>query len=263
MYKLDLRNQAVLQSGHKIGKMFCLAPSFIPKSTPYLSNSPSYHSGRAQCRNGTTVNWPGQSSRYIAHASMLWCNNFILLYWHGLMKMTQGYIAGNPMTDKQFDTDGKYKFFMAWGLFQMNFTSLPKRTAKDDRYDPTANAQCAASIKSINYCTKDINEFHILEPSCKTLWGPITEKDEMSRLMLESGGDDQPFPFKCRSDSYAVIDIWANDETVRKRLGIRQGTIGEWKRCKFFIPYKKRYHKYSRAPSEASQKRIPSIDIQW
>jgi hypothetical protein len=32
------------------------------------------------------------------------------------MKMLQGYIAGNPMTDKKFDTDGKIKFFHGMGL---------------------------------------------------------------------------------------------------------------------------------------------------
>lgn len=32
------------------------------------------------------------------------------------MKMLQGYIAGNPMTDKIFDTDGKIKFFHGMGL---------------------------------------------------------------------------------------------------------------------------------------------------
>jgi hypothetical protein len=105
-------------------------------------------------------------------------------------------------------------------------------------------------------CTKDINEFHILEPSCKTLWRSVTEKAEMHRLMLESGGVGVPLHFKCRviqqkqkenictvafipidvytlphvlpifvslqHDSYELLYIWTNDETVRKNLGIRQ-----------------------------------------
>jgi hypothetical protein len=47
-------------------------------------------------------------------------------------------------------------------------------------------------------CTKDINVFHILEPSCKTLWRNVTEKAEMHRLMLESDGVGVPLHFKCR-----------------------------------------------------------------
>ncbi|XP_021317674.1 serine carboxypeptidase-like 18 [Sorghum bicolor] len=133
----------------------------------------------------------------------------------------KGYIAGNPMTDKKFDTDGKIKFFHGMGLISDELYELAKVNCRGS-YDPPANHQCAKYIESINYCTKDINVFHILEPSCKTLWRNVTEKAEMHRLMLESDGVGVPLHFKCRHDSYQLLYIWTNDETVRKNLGIRQ-----------------------------------------
>jgi serine carboxypeptidase-like clade 1 len=33
-----------------------------------------------------------------------------------LFSLTQGYIAGNPLTDNQFDTDGKIPYFHGMGL---------------------------------------------------------------------------------------------------------------------------------------------------
>ncbi|OEL25286.1 Serine carboxypeptidase-like 19 [Dichanthelium oligosanthes] len=154
--------------------------------------------------------------------------------------LDKGYIAGNPMTDKQFDTDGKYKFFHGMGLIPDELYEGAKESCEGRYYQP-ANHQCAEYIEYIDNCTKDINEFHILEPSCEVLWRQMAEKDEMRRLMLlESSVDDLPLlPFKCRHDSYELLFIWENDEAVRKTLGVRQDTVGEWRRCNPSIPYKK------------------------
>uniref|UniRef100_A0A0D9XRX0 Serine carboxypeptidase-like 19 n=1 Tax=Leersia perrieri TaxID=77586 RepID=A0A0D9XRX0_9ORYZ len=33
--------------------------------------------------------------------------------------------------------------------------------------------------------------------------------------------------------AYIVLKIWVNDETVRENLGVRKGTVGDWKRCNY------------------------------
>ncbi|XP_066337045.1 serine carboxypeptidase-like 3 isoform X2 [Miscanthus floridulus] len=103
----------------------------------------------------------------------------------------KGYIAGNPMTDKKFDTDGKIKFFHGMGLISDELYELAKVNCRGS-YDPPANHQCAKCIESINH-----------------------------------------------HDSYELLYIWTNDESVRKNLGIRQETVGEWRRCNISILYEK------------------------
>lgn len=43
-------------------------------------------------------------------------NSFNLLFMRYFKKMLQGYLAGNPCTDKQYDMDGRIKFFHGMGL---------------------------------------------------------------------------------------------------------------------------------------------------
>ncbi|XP_040384465.1 serine carboxypeptidase-like 19 [Oryza brachyantha] len=83
---------------------------------------------------------------------------------------------------------------------------------------------------------------HVLEPSCEEVWSPRTRNsaamDGTSRLMLKSNPvNDDPPTFECRKASYAVLKMWANDETVRGSLGVHKGTIGRWKRCNLSIEY--------------------------
>uniref|UniRef100_A0A0E0BIW6 Serine carboxypeptidase-like n=1 Tax=Oryza glumipatula TaxID=40148 RepID=A0A0E0BIW6_9ORYZ len=126
-----------------------------------------------------------------------------------------GYVAGNPVTDSQFDEDGKIPCLHGMGLIS------------NELYE----------------CTKDINMLHVLEPLCEEVWSPrihnTSATDGMSRLMLESAraADDDIIEFKCRKASYVVLKIWANDKTVRESLGVHKGTVGKWTRCNYDIDY--------------------------
>ncbi|KAK3119919.1 hypothetical protein QOZ80_9AG0677790 [Eleusine coracana subsp. coracana] len=150
----------------------------------------------------------------------------------------QGYLAGNPFTDAKYDMDGRIKFYHGMGLISDELFEAAKVNCQG-RYDVPTNVQCSTAIKSINHCTKDINSYHILEASCKMVWGEMTVADDLRRVLLDDHNNGRHQPFKCRSDSYVLSYIWANDKTVRERLGVRQGTIGEWKRCNRGIPYNK------------------------
>lgn len=118
-------------------------------------------------------------------------------------------------------------------------------TAKENcrgNYSDPPNALCAESVQAIANCTKDINWSHVLEPSCNAIRSPKIQqaavKSGTSGLMVEySADDDIPFPFKCRGDTLELSNIWANDERVRKSLGVRKGTKGEWITCDHGIPF--------------------------
>uniref|UniRef100_A0A0D9XRX7 carboxypeptidase D n=1 Tax=Leersia perrieri TaxID=77586 RepID=A0A0D9XRX7_9ORYZ len=151
----------------------------------------------------------------------------------------KGYIAGNPVTDPQFDEDGKIPFLHGMGLISDELYKHAKETCRG-KYSATSNAQCAHSIQAINDCTKDINMAHILEPICQEIYSPMSHntvaRDGMSRLMLESAAADDDDDLN--KASYVLLKIWANDETVRANLG----NSWEWKRCNYDINYNKVIH---------------------
>uniref|UniRef100_A0A0A9FGJ0 Scpl5 n=1 Tax=Arundo donax TaxID=35708 RepID=A0A0A9FGJ0_ARUDO len=64
----------------------------------------------------------------------------------------KGYIAGNPFTDKQFDMDGRIKFFYGMGLISDELYEVAKENC-GGRYDAPANGQCSTSIESIQHET--------------------------------------------------------------------------------------------------------------
>uniref|UniRef100_A0A0E0R841 Uncharacterized protein n=1 Tax=Oryza rufipogon TaxID=4529 RepID=A0A0E0R841_ORYRU len=153
-----------------------------------------------------------------------------------------GYVAGNPVTDSQFDEDGKIPCLHGMGLISNELYEHAKETCRG-KYSAPGNARCEQSIQAIRNCTKDINMLHVLEPLCEEVWSPrihnTSATDGMSRLMLESAraADDDIIEFKCRKASYVVLKIWANDKTVRESLGVHKGTVGKWTRCNYDIDY--------------------------
>ncbi|XBI33795.1 hypothetical protein VPH35_119708 [Triticum aestivum] len=128
----------------------------------------------------------------------------------------KGYFAGNPVTDDRFDRAGTIQFFHGMGMLSDELYEFAKESCGGNYSDPP-NALCAESIQAIDNATAS---------------------NETSGLRVEYlVGDDLLFPFKCRSDTYQLSYVWANDEGVRESLGIRQGTKAEWKRCVSDIPY--------------------------
>ncbi|KAM0895728.1 hypothetical protein ACQ4PT_023634 [Festuca glaucescens] len=153
----------------------------------------------------------------------------------------KGYFAGNPSTDARFDVAGNIQFFYGMGMLSDELYETAKENCRGNYSDPP-NALCAESIQAIANCTKDINWSHVLEPSCNVIRSPKIQqaavKSGTSGLMVEySADDDIPFPFKCRGDTLELSNIWANDERVRKSLGVRKGTKGEWITCDHGIPF--------------------------
>ncbi|XP_066345718.1 serine carboxypeptidase-like 7 [Miscanthus floridulus] len=148
----------------------------------------------------------------------------------------KGYIAGNPLTDKQFDTDGQIPFLHGMGLVSNELYENARENC-GGKYSPPLNATCAEAVQAINNCTRDINKQYILDPACPEddLWSPktVAETDGMSRVMLESA----LLGSKCTQALYILSYTWGNDETIQESLGVRKGTIGAWKRANHELLY--------------------------
>nr|ACN25428.1 unknown [Zea mays] len=101
----------------------------------------------------------------------------------------KGYIAGNPLTGGQFDTDSQIPYFHAMGLVSDELYKNARENC-GGKYSAPLNAVCAEAVQAINNCTRDINKQYILDPACPDddLLSPktVAETDGTSRLMLES-----------------------------------------------------------------------------
>ncbi|CAL5016730.1 unnamed protein product [Urochloa decumbens] len=149
----------------------------------------------------------------------------------------KGYIAGNPVTDNQFDTDGHIPYLHGMGLVSDELYENARENC-GGKYSAPCSAACTEAIQAIDNCTRDINLQNILEPACPDeLWSPKTlaETDGTSRVMLESAVILSGF--KCTQAKYILANIWGNDATIQESLGVRKGTIGTWIRYNRDLPY--------------------------
>uniref|UniRef100_J3N881 Uncharacterized protein n=1 Tax=Oryza brachyantha TaxID=4533 RepID=J3N881_ORYBR len=135
----------------------------------------------------------------------------------------KGYIAGNPFTDLQFDGDGKIRFYHGMGLISDEIFENAKETCRG-KYITPSNARCSQLVDAINDCVKDINEAHILEPSCGEIGSPRiqTRAARLRTVLQKTATDDDLNGFQCRIASYMVYNIWANHPTVRESLGVHK-----------------------------------------
>ncbi|XP_047982871.1 serine carboxypeptidase-like 18 isoform X2 [Salvia hispanica] len=125
----------------------------------------------------------------------------------------KGYSIGNPVTDEDADINERI---------------------------PYAHRVALISDKQFE-CTKLIYGDHILEPKCQEITTP--NQSGSRRFLL-----DDPIDFlslssrnelTCRDHRYVTSNVWANDETVREALHIREGTVPDWSICNRHLSYKK------------------------
>ncbi|XP_058069730.1 serine carboxypeptidase-like 18 isoform X2 [Magnolia sinica] len=115
-----------------------------------------------------------------------------------------------------------------------------KKSCEGDYINPR-NPKCAKDLEAVDECTSRISKGYILDPKCP-IASPRPSDMVRHRRSLEDKSEELllPYPqpqFGCKEYAYLLSDYWANDDSVRKALGIRQGTTREWKRCNYDIPY--------------------------
>ncbi|XP_054795231.1 LOW QUALITY PROTEIN: serine carboxypeptidase-like 18 [Prosopis cineraria] len=129
------------------------------------------------------------------------------------------------------------QFLNKWLTFHPEFHSNPMYIGGDSYSGMIVPAVALEISKGINFA-------HILEPTC-FFASPKPQKfsdrrslDGMPVSLLAS--DPQPSlpPIACRNYQGLLSQYWANDGSVHKALGIRQGSIGKWVRC-IKTPYTK------------------------
>ncbi|KAL5097000.1 hypothetical protein RYX36_001327 [Vicia faba] len=144
----------------------------------------------------------------------------------------QGYILGNAVATRK---ERNYKIPFAHGMGLISdelYESLQINCNGDYINAETKNALCSNDLSSFDKAISEINQGHILEPSCVWLY-----TENSPRRSLIEKYHSKVSPLKCRNYPYLLSMYWANDDNVRKTLNIHKGSIGKWHRCSYDIPY--------------------------
>ncbi|XP_011006024.1 PREDICTED: serine carboxypeptidase-like 3 isoform X2 [Populus euphratica] len=155
----------------------------------------------------------------------------------------KGYILGNPITDPTFDFNSRIPFAHGMGLISDElYESLKKSCAGEYQTIKPSNAECLKNVEAFDKCISDIEDAHILERKCPSDAPRLIETLGKRRYLRENPRELLHFKpdlptIGCRAYGHVLAAYWANDDNVRKALHVREGSIEEWKRCNYKLPY--------------------------
>ncbi|CAL9159742.1 serine carboxypeptidase-like 17 isoform X2 [Musa acuminata AAA Group] len=151
----------------------------------------------------------------------------------------QGYVIGNPVTGEKIDLNARVPFAHGMGIISDDFFKLIQRSCDGQDYQSPIDSECETCFDTFDEILSEINKYNILEPKCapaspkpKTK-GRRALKEEYLHLLKPP-----PTPaLNCRNYAHILAYYWANTDIVRKALHIKKGTVGEWQRCNYDLPY--------------------------
>ncbi|RLN39460.1 hypothetical protein C2845_PM01G29450 [Panicum miliaceum] len=155
----------------------------------------------------------------------------------------KGYIVGNPATGDKIDENSKIPYCHSFGIISDQLYEAAVINCKGDYANPT-NKLCSDVVQIINDLKSEVDKQGILDPVCPVA-SPKPRRDALRRKSLAeehyplmSGPPEEP-PFGCPAYRYYLSYFWANDNATRASLGIKEGTVMEWIRCKISgeLPY--------------------------
>ncbi|ESQ40896.1 hypothetical protein EUTSA_v10015958mg [Eutrema salsugineum] len=159
----------------------------------------------------------------------------------------QGYILGNPVTYSNIESNHRVSFAHRMGLISDELFESLERSCGGKFFDvDPGNIKCSNNLQTYDQCISEICVQQILLPKCKddhvlpsrvpTL--PNIRSGSRRELKEFSGNDSSSLPPpSCFTYKYFLSAFWANDENVRRALGVKKG-FGKWSRCNTEnIPY--------------------------
>lgn len=123
------------------------------------------------------------------------------------------------------------------------YESLRRNCGLDYQKLDLNSEECSHGLEAFDQCIGGINTVQILEKNCgrDSPQPRIPFSGERRALVERFGDQNKPkqllSAFDCRVDGYWLSYHWFNNETVRKALHIREGTVETWIRCSTNLPY--------------------------
>ncbi|XWS14809.1 hypothetical protein CRYUN_Cryun35bG0040300 [Craigia yunnanensis] len=156
----------------------------------------------------------------------------------------QGYILGNPKTLPTLEANSQIPFAHRMALISDElYDSLKRSCAGEYQNINPSNVKCQKDLQYYTKCTSRIETAHILEPLC-SFASPKPQEMSARRRYLDEHHNEllDPEPptlptIGCRTYSYLLSSYWANDANVQKANNVRKGSIGQWRRCDYGLPY--------------------------
>uniref|UniRef100_A0A453QTB4 Serine carboxypeptidase-like 19 n=1 Tax=Aegilops tauschii subsp. strangulata TaxID=200361 RepID=A0A453QTB4_AEGTS len=155
--------------------------------------------------------------------------------------LNKGYLVGNPMTDPKFDRNFQVQAAHGFGIISDQIYEAAMRNCKGD-YINHVNQMCAEVLQTVKSLISEILDAHILYKKC-VFSAPKPTNDATARKnLLEESIELNEAPGRpaidCLTYGYYLSYFWMNNNMTRDALGVKQGTVGEWVRCKRELPYK-------------------------
>ncbi|XP_076921753.1 serine carboxypeptidase-like 13 [Bidens hawaiensis] len=149
----------------------------------------------------------------------------------------QGYIAGNPLTDKTSDLNSRLEYAYRLALISPELYEATKKDCNGNYARANSNnLPCMLDLDEVDQRVKGINIQQILDPECKPATqlfksvNPVTKANPIK--MLHEVADTF-----CRDVYYDYATVWASNENVMKALNVREGTVYEWLLCNLDMKY--------------------------
>ncbi|KAL4320443.1 hypothetical protein AHAS_Ahas14G0011000 [Arachis hypogaea] len=142
----------------------------------------------------------------------------------------KGYVIASPGVDAYESENTKVLYAYQMSLIPESLYQSIKEHCGGNyvNIDPE-DTKCVSDYEAYSELVRYINPQQILEPLCETTPG-------VNHGILQSSLQHRS-EFWCRSYSHILVNTWANDESVRKALYIREGTKGEFLRCNKTLAY--------------------------
>ncbi|CAN8314824.1 unnamed protein product [Cochlearia groenlandica] len=157
----------------------------------------------------------------------------------------QGYIIGNPITHIEQEANYRVPFVHGMGLISDELYESMKKICKGnyEKVDPL-NIECLRLVQNYHKCIDKLNFHHILLPECNMIkpdcYIYAYFEKLFTRIIIFMIFRRNIFIscFFLQYYLYYLLITWANDQTVREALHVRNGTTNEWMRCNYkTIPY--------------------------
>ncbi|CAN6338914.1 unnamed protein product [Urochloa humidicola] len=165
---------------------------------------------------------------------------------HPLINL-KGYLVGNPVTGENIDTNSRIPYAHSHGIISDQQYEAAMANCKGDYVSPT-NKLCADVLQTIEDLMSEVDKNDILEPTCP-FDSPKQGRDSLTRRALAEehyyrlSGPPEEHSSRCFEYRFYLSYFWANDNATRAALGIKEGTVTEWVRCKRSgFPYTYDFH---------------------
>ncbi|CAM0903456.1 unnamed protein product [Alopecurus aequalis] len=154
----------------------------------------------------------------------------------------KGYLVGNPATGERIDENSKVPYAHGVGIISDQLYETITGHCKGEDYKNPTNALCAQALDKFNSIISEVRPAQILLDKCGLAsTGPGTEIDGARRkILIQEDGTEMgkrlkhppPSPtVDCETYGTYLSYFWANGESTRDALGIKDGTVEEWVRC--------------------------------